>query len=222
MGDPETSGRSAEDPRPPGLRERKRRATENAVESAAVRLALERGAEHVTLADICEAAGISRSGFFNHFPTKESAIFGRPVDLRPAEWVDDLLDAHHAEPAIGVFHVALRALQTTRVNTSVARARAELLAAHPDLAFHVAAASARVEQQLTAVVAEWLARNPGALRLSPADPLAEATLIVGAATSAGKRLMADWLTEDHGDVDVAESAFRDALDDLRTVIAATG
>jgi len=219
MADPDTAGRSAEDPRPPGLRERKRRATENAVESAAIRLALEHGPEHVTVADICEAAGISRSGFFNHFPTKESAIFGRPVDLKPAEWIDELLDEHHTEPAIGVFHIALRALHTSRVNTNVARARAELLARHPDLAFHLAAVVAKLEQQLIALVAAWLARHPAALRLPRPDPVAEATLIVGTAMTVGNRLMADWLSEDNGDVEVAESAFRAALAELRSVIA---
>lgn len=206
--------------KPPGLRERKRRAVENAVEQAAVRLALDLGPDRVTVAEICEVAGISRSSFFNHFPTRESAIFGRPVEITAAPWADELLDRYRDEPAIAVFHIGLRAMDTTRVNTDVARARATLLAAHPELAFHLAAAVARLEQQLVAVVAGWLATHPEALRLSPPDPLAEATLIVGSATTAGNRLMAGWLATDGGDVDVAEAAFRHALSELRAVLTA--
>ncbi|WPR53748.1 TetR family transcriptional regulator [Streptomyces sp. S399] len=44
-----------------GLRERKKRATRAALGEAAVRLAAEHGADHVTVEMISEAAGVSRA-----------------------------------------------------------------------------------------------------------------------------------------------------------------
>lgn len=61
---------------PQGLRERKRRATRAAIESAAIALVRERGYGGVTVAQICERAEVSQGTFFNYFPTKDAAIVG--------------------------------------------------------------------------------------------------------------------------------------------------
>lgn len=58
----------------PGLRERKKQATRNAIAEAAVRLAAEHGVENVTVEAISEAAGVSPRTFFNYFPTHDDAF----------------------------------------------------------------------------------------------------------------------------------------------------
>ena len=62
----------------PGLRERKRAAARAHVEEIALDLCLRHGYESVTVAQICGAAEIAQSTFFNYFGSKDGAILGRP------------------------------------------------------------------------------------------------------------------------------------------------
>lgn len=62
----------------PGLRERKRAAARARVEEIALDLCLRYGYESVTVAQICAAAEIAQSTFFNYFGNKDGAILGRP------------------------------------------------------------------------------------------------------------------------------------------------
>ncbi|WP_169949421.1 TetR/AcrR family transcriptional regulator [Microbispora sp. H11081] len=57
-----------------GLRERKKAETRQAIHKATLRLAVERGLDHVTVDDIVEAANISRRTFSNYFGSKEDAL----------------------------------------------------------------------------------------------------------------------------------------------------
>jgi AcrR family transcriptional regulator len=58
----------------PGLRERKKQATREALRAAALRLALERGPENLRVDDIAEAAGVSTRTYNNYFASREQAI----------------------------------------------------------------------------------------------------------------------------------------------------
>src|ERR1700744_4784321 len=66
---------------PTGLRERKRLATRQAIQRAVLRLALERGLEHVTIEAVTPEAAISPPTFFNYFVSKEAAIAGDAPDF---------------------------------------------------------------------------------------------------------------------------------------------
>jgi AcrR family transcriptional regulator len=77
-----------------GRRERKKQATRQQIRLAALRLALERGIEHVTVQEISEAADVAVRTFFGYFPTKEAALapeqpwtaarFGDAMAARPS------------------------------------------------------------------------------------------------------------------------------------------
>ncbi|MEU9834029.1 TetR/AcrR family transcriptional regulator [Streptosporangium sp. NPDC048047] len=58
----------------PGLRERKKAETRQAVHEAALRLTVEHGLDNVTVEAIADAAGISRRTFSNYFDGKEDAL----------------------------------------------------------------------------------------------------------------------------------------------------
>lgn len=88
---------SPAEPRP-GLRERKKAKTRNAIQEHALRLFREQGYARTTVEQIAEAAEVSPSTFFRYFPTKEDVVLydaldpllieamGRqPLDLQPLE-----------------------------------------------------------------------------------------------------------------------------------------
>lgn len=63
-----------------GRRERKRAATRQAIADAALRLFLERGYDKVSVRDVAEAADVSTSTLFMHFPGKEALVFDQEAD----------------------------------------------------------------------------------------------------------------------------------------------
>src|SRR5215472_9047462 len=64
----------------PGLRERKKRATREALRLAALRLAVEQGWERVRVEDIAAEAGVSTRTFNNYFAGKDEAFLATAYD----------------------------------------------------------------------------------------------------------------------------------------------
>ena len=73
----------------PGLRERRKIATRQALSAAALRLALEHGLENVVIEDIADEAGVSLRTFRNYFSSKYEAICAPAAD-RAARIGDEL------------------------------------------------------------------------------------------------------------------------------------
>jgi AcrR family transcriptional regulator len=70
----------------PGLRERKKQATRLLISNVATGLFIQRGFDEVTVAEVAEAAGVSKMTVFNYFPRKEDLFLDRHAD-RLAELV---------------------------------------------------------------------------------------------------------------------------------------
>ncbi|MGV4925744.1 TetR/AcrR family transcriptional regulator [Streptomyces sp. BHT-5-2] len=77
-----------------GRRERKKAATRKALADAALRLFVEHGYDQVGIRDIAEAADVSTTTLFKHFPGKEALVFDEGDEIR-----DALLAAVRDRPA---------------------------------------------------------------------------------------------------------------------------
>jgi AcrR family transcriptional regulator len=145
------------------LRERKKRETRAALAEAAFRLALEKGADNVTVEEIAEAADVSVRTFFNYFPHKEHAILGRdPEHLERA--LERIRTAPAGEsPLTVMWHVVRDVLLDLESGGELSR-RGELIMQSPNLVYQLMVSSFDDERQLTAALAERMGEPAGAIR----------------------------------------------------------
>ncbi|HYZ28254.1 MAG TPA: TetR family transcriptional regulator [Thermoleophilaceae bacterium] len=172
----------------PGLRERKKQQTREAIIRAAFRLFRKRGFDATTIADIAEVADISPRTFFSYFESKEAVVFHDFDEVREG------LAAHlqRREPGETTFD-ALRAwvdkwVQNADVQSREHVARRELIRKTPALRAHDDANHGVFER----LVAENVAADLGV----PADSL-RPRMVAAAAVAALSAL---------GEVDAGEIA----------------
>ncbi|GAA1556711.1 hypothetical protein GCM10009741_71710 [Kribbella lupini] len=158
-----------------GRRERKKRETRLALAAAALRLAVEKGPDNVTVEEISEAADVSVRTFFNYFPHKEHAILGRdPEDLERS--LTRLREAPPEQSPLTMLRVLVnQALADFGDNAGDAKQRFELIGRSPALLAQFVLLSAEDERALSAALAERMGEPPTSLK--PA-------LLVGTVTTA--------------------------------------
>lgn len=169
-------------PPPPGLRERKKQSTREALREAALRLAVERGPDQVRVEDIAEAAGVSPRTYNNYFGSREQAIVAaitadreariaaavaaRPAEVSLSEAVTEAVVEQYANPG-----------QRERETLLLITSRSALRDAFLD-------ATAAIEPPLTAVIAE---------RIGDAGP--PVAQVLAASVAAAVRIALEaWLT----------------------------
>jgi AcrR family transcriptional regulator len=167
-----------------GLRERKKRETRRRIHLEALRLAVARGVEAVTVDDIAAAAEVSPRTFFNYFPTKEAALVGAPPDL-----ADRLADAFDDRPADEPPPAALRAVLTehlvaTAAEPELRRHTKRLMVQHPELAVAMAGVSRNLQESLTASVARRVGVDPD---VDPYPRLVVAVALAAVGTALAQR-----------------------------------
>jgi AcrR family transcriptional regulator len=168
-----------------GLRERKKRATRDALADAAVRLAAERGVAHVTVEDIAAAADVSPRTFFNHFATKEEAFVAHDIE-RAHALLARLREEPFDRPVWPLLTHALGDLLDTGSND-----RAEvrsLYAIHTD-----PAVLAHQQLEYDAIEADLLTEL--ARRLPSGDRM-QARLVAGTAVAAMRAAVTTWTEDD--------------------------
>ena len=159
----------------PGLRERKKLRTREAIVDAALRLFEERGFDQTTIADIAEAADIAPRTFFGYFPSKEDVVFADfPTRI-------DGLAARLAErPADETAIDAMRAwiselIEEMDVTDDRERCRKRLIGESEALAAHNRALMGRVDELLAEHIARDLGDRPDDVR-----PRMIASAVIGA------------------------------------------
>jgi AcrR family transcriptional regulator len=94
---------------PQGLRERKKRATRDAIAATARRLFAEHGFDDVTVAEVAAAADVSEKTVFNHFSTKEDLAFaGGEAPLK--QLLTDIAERPAGTPVLDVFRATTYAM----------------------------------------------------------------------------------------------------------------
>ncbi len=199
-----------------GLRERRRRATEIAIETAAVDIAHAEGISAVTVERVCTAAGVSRSTFFNYYGSLEQAIFGRPLNFDP-ERARAVLDAYGHDLPMAACALVIDEVRGGYAGGELLKRRLSLFVREPDITGHVSWASATSRSRLVQLLTEWLDAHPENSRLAPGAHEREARLAVGASIVLGEEVMRQWRGTS-GDFAPNVEAFAAARAELVTVL----
>ncbi|MET7343270.1 TetR family transcriptional regulator [Streptomyces sp. NPDC005547] len=143
-----------------GLRERKKRATRDALAGAALRMAADRGFEHVTVEAVTAAVGVSVRTFFNYFPCLEDAIT-RPAQENAERTRRAVLNAPEHLTALEALSEAI-AQELASIEEDHERWELQLavLKKSPALLPNFLAARGADETAMVAVVAERLGQDP--------------------------------------------------------------
>ncbi|WP_426592660.1 TetR/AcrR family transcriptional regulator [Cellulomonas sp. McL0617] len=115
-----------------GRRERKKRVTTEAIEQAAIDLALEVGLRETTVEAISERADVTSRTFFNYFASKEDAVLGLS---RLASPVFELPSTRTEVSAFDQVRDHMRGLllESTAAYSGRIRDRRRLMGLHPEL-----------------------------------------------------------------------------------------
>ena len=158
------------------LRERRKAETRELLQSAALRLFVEKGFDSTPVSEIADAVGVSSMTFYRYFPTKESVVLDDDYDPLIAEMIAaqprDLPPVERVRRGLGTGMKEVFAADRERL-----RVRVALILETPSLR----AGYFDQNAALVALIADALSRTPGARKRS-APTLA--TRVVAAACAA--------------------------------------
>ncbi len=141
-----------------GRRERKKAQTRRALSEAALRLFLERGYDRVSVKEIADAADVSVTTLFAHFPEgKETLVFDAD-DAREESLVAAVREAEGG--VLDALHAHLRARLDALESSRELRSLFDLVDSTPALATHAHRMWLRHETALAAAIAERTGRSP--------------------------------------------------------------
>jgi AcrR family transcriptional regulator len=149
----------------PGLRERKKQRTREAIVEAAFELFDERGFDGTTIAEIADAAEIAPRTFFSYFPTKDDVVFHDFEERHAmiASWL------RNRDPATNAFDALRAGIESMIGEADPAvleekRCRNRLVRENESLAAHSEHLRGRFAELIREAVAEDLEDAPDDLR----------------------------------------------------------
>ncbi|MET8851594.1 TetR family transcriptional regulator [Amycolatopsis sp. NPDC004625] len=132
-----------------GRRERKKAQTRQALADAALALFLERGYDQVGVKEIADAADVSVTTLFKHFPSKEALVFDQDDDIEAA-----LVQAVHGRPPAHTIVDALREYMLRDIAFGPDEPFLRLIESTPTLRDHARRMWMRHETALARAIAE--------------------------------------------------------------------
>jgi AcrR family transcriptional regulator len=152
----------------PGLRERKKQRTREAIVDAAFELFAERGFDGTTIAQIADAADIAPRTFFSYFPSKDDVVFHDfeqnyamvAAWLRDRELGTNSIDALRA----GITNAIGEVGEAGPAHMREKRLRKQLIRENEPLAAHSRHLRGKFGELLAEAVAEDLGDSPSDLR----------------------------------------------------------
>lgn len=171
----------------PGLRERKKQRTREAIVEAAFELFAERGFDGTTIAEIADAAEIAPRTFFSYFPSKDDVVF-HDFEEKYAMFASWMQDREPGVNAIDALRAGVESMrrEVDRDHLREKRLRNQLIRENDSLAAHSEHLSGKFVQLLAEAVAQDLGDAPGDLR----------PRLVAAATTAAIGLIDDMPDDD--------------------------
>jgi AcrR family transcriptional regulator len=165
-----------------GLRERKKQQTRETIARVALELFAKRGYENTTLAEIADAADVSKRTIFAYFESKEDILFcDEPM------FYEQLKEKLEQRPPGATTVDALRDFLSSVVSMDEdARLRKKIIHSDESLRLSERGRSARIEQLIADSIARDLDAEPGDLR----PPLVAAS-VTAAFNAARDRLEAE-------------------------------
>ena len=146
----------------PGLRERKKQQTREALSWAALRLAVDRGLSNVLVEDIAAEAGVSPRTYNNYFSSKAEAITWRHLN-RARRTADLLRERPSGEPLwesiTGAVVAQVGGERASPEPEWIAGVR--LMLSEPELQGEFLKASVAAERECAAAIAERTGTDPG-------------------------------------------------------------
>jgi len=143
---------------PLGRRERKKAATRKTISDVATMLFLERGFDNVSIREIADAADVSPTTVFAHFPQKEALVFDEDDEQRDrlVAAVRDRSAGTSINRALHDFYVAETAVNIEQHGDEVSRTFMAFLNDTPALRDYAARMWLRHEDALAVAIAEEL------------------------------------------------------------------
>ncbi|WP_136036196.1 TetR/AcrR family transcriptional regulator [Microbacterium sp. K35] len=145
-------------PAPLGRRERKKAATRKNISDVATRMFLERGFDNVSIREVADAADVSPTTVFAHFPQKEALVFDEDDEQRDrlVAAVRDRRTGVTINRAIHDFYAAEIGANLDEHGDDVARTFLRFLNETPALRDYAAKMWLRHEDALAGAIAEQL------------------------------------------------------------------
>lgn len=172
----------------PGLRERKKTKTRDAISNAAVKLALDRGPDNVRVADIATEADVSPRTYNNYFASIPEAICAGPAD-RALALADAIRARPEGEPLTEAITIALASLH--EADALDQRQLISMIIHTPSLRGEFFKAIVGRDAALAEVVAERTGTDPHGLY---------AQVLAAAISGATRTAMNRWLADENEDI----------------------